>query len=408
MFSIVLPTLPSFIASVGGNVGVVGWAVSVNSFGTFIFSPIMGLLADRIGFRWVFLGSLVLMFGGSVWYSLSPDIYQLLAARFVVGAAAANFAPAGAYLSYASQSTSRTKIMAWNSAATVLGFICGPAFSLLTSFKFVEFHIGFVHFDSNTAPGYISAVLSLIAMFCLIPFQEISKTRAQAVAAQQQDQSFRSLKSIAKISKMKVPLRGIVVLLFNCFVFTAAFTVFETTGALYTKYDFDWDNTKTSIMYLAISLVCLVALMSLQAIVMCAQEHVMMIVFMFVMTLGMGLFINWNAYVSFPVFLVAVTLVSIGYADSQALLLSIFAALLDSQEQGLMMGWLSSSSSVARMICPPAASYTYQYLGVNAPNIVFIATTGLILVSDVLTLTTLKHLKVSGDKKKDQKVFGGH
>jgi len=66
------------------------------------------------------------MFGGSVWYSLSPDIYQLLAARFVVGAAAANFAPAGAYLSYASQSTSRTKIMAWNSAATVLGFICGP------------------------------------------------------------------------------------------------------------------------------------------------------------------------------------------------------------------------------------------------------------------------------------------
>lgn len=52
--------------------------------------------------------------------------------------------------------------------------------------------------------------------------------------------------------------------------------------------------------------------MSLQAIVMCAQEHVMMIVFMFVMTLGMGLFINWNAYVSFPVFLVAVTLVRYG------------------------------------------------------------------------------------------------
>ncbi len=117
---------------------------------------------------------------------------------------------------------------------------------------------------------------------------------------------------------MKVPMRGIVVLLFNCFVFTAAFTVFETTGSLYTKYDFDWDNTKTSILYLGISLVCLVALMSLQAIVMCAQEHVMMIVFMFVMTLGMGLFINWNAYVSFPVFLVAVTLVRYDAIDSIA------------------------------------------------------------------------------------------
>lgn len=66
-------------------------------------------------------------------YALSPDMYQLFAARFVVGIAAANYAPAGAYLSYATTSADRAKIMAWNSAATVLGFICGPAFAMITA-----------------------------------------------------------------------------------------------------------------------------------------------------------------------------------------------------------------------------------------------------------------------------------
>lgn len=68
-------------------------------------------------------------------------MYQLFAARFVVGIAAANYAPAGAYLSYATSSNDRAKVMAWNSAATVLGFICGPAFAMITALKALQFQI---------------------------------------------------------------------------------------------------------------------------------------------------------------------------------------------------------------------------------------------------------------------------
>lgn len=68
-------------------------------------------------------------------------MYQLFAARFVVGIAAANYAPAGAYLSYATSASDRAKIMAWNSAATVLGFICGPAFALVTALPALQFSV---------------------------------------------------------------------------------------------------------------------------------------------------------------------------------------------------------------------------------------------------------------------------
>jgi MFS family permease len=54
-------------------------------------------------------------------YALCTDVYQLFAARFVVGIAAANYAIATAYLSYATSTEERAKVIAWNSAATVLG-----------------------------------------------------------------------------------------------------------------------------------------------------------------------------------------------------------------------------------------------------------------------------------------------
>lgn len=57
----------------------------------------------------------------NLWYALCTDVYQLFAARFVVGIAAANYAIATAYLSYATSAEERAKVMAWNSASSVLG-----------------------------------------------------------------------------------------------------------------------------------------------------------------------------------------------------------------------------------------------------------------------------------------------
>jgi hypothetical protein len=157
------------------------------------------------------------------------------------------------------------------------------------------------------------------------------------------------------------------------------------------KDDFSWDVTRTSIMYLAISVLCLLALITLQALTFCASDRVLMVLFMIIMTVGVGLFIDWNSLISFPRFLIGICLTSLGYADAQALLLTLFSKLLDQHEQGVMMGWLSSSSSIARMICPIGASYIYT-LNENGPNIVFICTTGLSLVSILLTLTAFRHL----------------
>ncbi len=69
---------------------------------------------------------------GNVTYSLASNIWLLLAGRFIVGIAAANYAVAQTYLSYVTTQANRTKVMALNSAANVLGFIIGPGINAIS------------------------------------------------------------------------------------------------------------------------------------------------------------------------------------------------------------------------------------------------------------------------------------
>lgn len=189
--------------------------------------------------------SLLLMAAANVWYAMVPDLYQLIAARFLVGVAAANYAPANSFLSYATSHADRAKVMTWNSAAGVLGFICGPSFSLLTSASFLKFSVPIgsytFNFDADTAPGYLSALLALCALFALIPFREVVRTPPAtpeaAVLAQSSMRSVRSLAQIGHLGERGVPVKGIAACLVAVFAFTTAFTVFETMGPIYTGAD---------------------------------------------------------------------------------------------------------------------------------------------------------------------------
>jgi MFS family permease len=141
-FSIVLPSMWVLIQSVLHKTDTslkdeltwTGVAVAANSAGTFVSSPVLGKWFDARGAREPLIVSLVVMIGGNVLYSLSSNIYELLASRFIVGIAAGNYVLAQTYLSYATTNEDRTKIMSYNSAATIFGFVFGPAFSAGLSF----------------------------------------------------------------------------------------------------------------------------------------------------------------------------------------------------------------------------------------------------------------------------------
>jgi DHA1 family multidrug resistance protein-like MFS transporter len=398
VFSIVLPTLPFFLEAVGAPDYLNGWAVSANSLGTFLASPLFGWWADKRTFREVFIVSLVLMVVGNIWYALADNEYHIFAARFVVGVAAANYAPASSYLSYATSTQSRAKIMSWNAASSVLGFICGPAFSLLTSLPELSFSqkIGSytLNFNANTAPGWVSAFFSLLGMLCLIPFKEVNKNKPTAInepSRAMPSTSIRSFRSLSMINKSRIPMRGVVVCLFFCFSFTVAFTIFETTCPLYTKKWYGFNDMKNSLLFLGVSLGCLVFLAVLQILLkFIPDERVLLTIFGVIITGGMLVLFDWNnGYVSLVRFFIGVGFTSFGYADGSAILIALFSKILDEKEQGMMMGWFSSAGAIARMTAPIAASYIFNlfsenYIFISVAVLLFFACSSTIFGWDAL------------------------
>jgi len=400
VFSIVLPTLPFFLTSVNAPSYLNGWAVAANSLGTFLASPLFGWWADKRTFREVFLVSLILMAFGNVWYALANNEYHIFAARFVVGVAAANYAPANSYLSYATSTQVRAKIMSWNAASSVLGFICGPAFSLLTSLPALHFAIDkpnfYVAFNANTGPGWISALFSILGLISLIPFKEVQRTKVANSAINESDHigpntTARSFRSLSVINKSRIPMRGIIVCLWFVFVFTTAFTIFETTCPLYTAafYQFNgWDN---SLIFLGLSIFCLLSLALLQLFLyFIPDERILLTIFGSFCTAGMVVLFDWNnGYVPLWRFYLGIALVSFGYADGQAVLVALFSKILEEQEQGMMMGWFSSAGAISRMTMPIIASYVFyqfseNYIFLSVAAICFLAVCSTVFGWDAL------------------------
>jgi len=324
----------------------------------------------------------------NVWYSLSKDMYQIFASRFVVGLACSNYAPANSYLSYATSPQERAKIMTWNAASTVFGFICGPAFALLTSMNALHFTVYIssyqLNFNAETAPGFVSALFTLFGIVCLLRFHEVKRVnqlsinREAPVKTLLQQTSIRSFRSLSLISKTRIPFTGVIICLFFVFAFTAAFTVFETIGPLYTAASFSFNDFDNSLVFLAISLVSIVALAALQGILyFIKDERILLLSSGLLISAGLVVMYDWNNnHVSNTRFYVAITMIAIGFADGQAILLALFSKLLEEKEQGMMMGWLSSSGSMARMICPFLASYAYSASG-NKANYIFLGSAAL-------------------------------
>jgi len=134
------------------------------------------------------------------------------------------------------------------------------------------------------------------------------------------------------------------------------------------------------------------------------------------MLAGFGVLINYpfDANVELPRFLIGVAFASTGFSAACALLIAIFSKILQDQEQGLMMGYLSTAGSAARMIgtlisffvfnihtycCmikgPIGASYILDYVG---GSLVFLITVALLVTSFILTLVCWTKLHTQGSK----------
>ena len=117
---------PNFISDFGTNVLWAAWTLSIYMVAVTSVMPLMGNLSDSFGRKKVFLFSLMLFTGSSLACGLAPNIYSLVACRFLQGVGGASFLPTAAGIVSDQFPESRERAIGLFSSIFSVGGIVGP------------------------------------------------------------------------------------------------------------------------------------------------------------------------------------------------------------------------------------------------------------------------------------------
>jgi len=296
--------------------------------------------------------SIIIAIASNLTYSFAKFYWTILLARFVAGISEGNYTVAMTYLSYATDEKNRVLVYTINGVITVLGFILGPALASLGTLPIFPITFNFptinysIIISETTVPGYIGCITNgLCLIFVIVFFKDIKKPSDKP-----------------DYEDLPTPIIGVSTILYLMFAQTLSYTIMETIGTPYTVAAYNWTIRDNSFMWTAIGLVAIIVGLLVIPLEKIANERVILIISEIIMLAGSSIIINpLKKFVSIYIFLSAQMLASIGYGLSQSVVNSVYSKILEGQDQGIFMGYLTAASSLARTTAPIGTAYLFQY-----------------------------------------------
>jgi EmrB/QacA subfamily drug resistance transporter len=124
--SAVAVAFPRFMNEFGTNVLWAGWTISIYLVAITSVMPLAGKLSDSFGSKKVFLVSLILFTGSSLACGFAPNIYALVAFRFLQGVGGASFIPTATAIVSDQFPESRQSVVGLTASIFPIGGIVGP------------------------------------------------------------------------------------------------------------------------------------------------------------------------------------------------------------------------------------------------------------------------------------------
>ena len=319
-----------------------GYIVSGFPLGQFVFSPIFGWWGSKRNMKEVLIFSLVVNAVGYVMFSVVSTGWWLLVARFIIGMGGANTAVLRAYASMASSDASRTATMAKMSAAQSFGFLLGPGLGFLFSFKQFSFSVAGLVINQYTAAGYAAAFIIILNLIVLLLFFKEVKQDAGSAAH-----------GYSVPEKMDAPAVLPLMLFFFSCVFV--FSVYEGVATQITENNYNWQWKLNGIYLTACGAMSIIGFLALKPLENRIGSRMVMITAMSLAALSYIPLCDKifpNTFVPLWAYVMSSLMLSFGYPTAQAMSLVLFTKIVPSSKQGVMMGLLTSTGSVARMYAP--------------------------------------------------------
>jgi len=124
--SAVAVAFPNFMKEFGTNVLWAGWTISIYLVAITSVMPLAGKVSDSFGSKKVFLLSLILFTASSFACGFAPNIYTLIAFRFLQGVGGASFIPTATAIVSDQFPESRQSVVGLTASIFPIGGIIGP------------------------------------------------------------------------------------------------------------------------------------------------------------------------------------------------------------------------------------------------------------------------------------------
>ena len=221
-FGIIVPLLPFYAETFGASPIVIGLLFAVFSLCQLLAAPALGDLSDRYGRRPILVFSLAGTVVSFVMLALAHSIAMLFLARIVDGLSGGNISTARAYVADITEPKDRARAYGLIGAAFGLGFIMGPALS------------GILAQVSYTAPIWAAAALTAVAAAMAWFWLPETVHRAHAGVG-------NPLSYLPALLQRPAIRRVLTV----DFIYWFAFSIFQTTFALFAARRFEFNASRT-------------------------------------------------------------------------------------------------------------------------------------------------------------------
>lgn len=395
-FGIVLPLLPLYVQSMGGNGQTVGILFGCFAATQLVATPILGRLSDRFGRRPVILLSLLgnavsmavfAMATSTAWLPL------LFVSRMVAGATAGNLSACQAAVADITHERDRGRWMAIIGAGIGLGMVLGP-------------FVGGVLAQYGAAiPPLAAALLAGMDFGAALIFLPETRTEAELAASRTQPSNGSWKESWERFQAM-FGQNGVPLIMALYFLVFLGMTNLQVALPLLADQRFRWDETTVGYTFSLFG----VSSLSVQVFLIGALSRRFADTHLLaggagLLCLGLGLIGLSNSEAAF---LLGVISVGTGLGFANPMLAAVASRLAPADARGTVLGMAQSSGGLARAIGPVWSGYLFEAIAPSSP---FLAGCVVAVLAALLALSIGERIPVAAETSKtsvDAKTpFGG-
>ncbi len=353
---LIWPIIPTLVQEVTGNTvsgtaAILGIVSLIFSLMQFVFTPIMGILADNYGRRPVMLICLLGLGLDAILLAWAPSVFWIIVGRALGGIFGATFSTANAYIVDTMEPGERATGFGFLGAAFGIGFLLGPSLGAI---------LGPI---DTRLPFQVAAALSLanfaLGLFLLKESLPIEKRERKSLWFANPVGSIRLFGTH----------RSLVLLAVMVFLMTAAQRGMEALWVIFTQYQYDWGIREAglSLTVVGMSYFVVQGFLVRPTINQLGEKRTIILGLLLCATMFALLSFNpypWVAYLGIPLY-------ALGAGCATPAIQAIASTFISDKQQGHLQGAISSVMSLSAVFGPVVAAWSFAYFTSPAAPFLF-------------------------------------